>query len=81
MTTRSTSRRSFLKSTSAVAAAAPFLLPSRIWAAETKPNDRITLGFIGNGTQGRGLMGGFLGRKEGIAAQAVVLLLDARGRG
>jgi predicted dehydrogenase len=64
MTTRSSSRRSFLKSTSAVAAAAPFLLPSRIWAAETKPNDRITLGFIGNGTQGRGLMGGFLGRKD-----------------
>ena len=57
-------RRSFLKSTTAVAAAAPFILPSRIWSAEVKPNDRLTLGFIGLGTQGKGLMGGFLGRKE-----------------
>ncbi len=58
------SRRSFLKSTTLAAAAAPFILPSGIWGAAVKPNDRITLGFIGMGTQNRGLMGGFLGRKE-----------------
>ncbi len=58
------SRRTFLKSTATLASAAPFILPSRIWSAETQPNDRLALGFIGNGTQGRGLMGGFLGRKE-----------------
>ena len=58
------SRRSFLKTTAAVSASAPFILPSHIWSAETKPNDQISLGFIGNGTQGRGLLGGFLGKKE-----------------
>lgn len=57
-------RRSFLKSTAVITAAAPFILPSRIWSAEVKPNDRLTLGFIGMGTQNRGLMGGFLGKKE-----------------
>ncbi len=58
-----TSRRSFLKTTLA-AGVAPLLLPSRIWSAETKPNDRITLGFIGCGIQSRGLMGGFLGKSD-----------------
>jgi len=62
-TTRFT-RRDFIRSTTTVAAAAPFLLPSHVWSAETKPNDRLALGFIGVGTQGRGLMGGFLGRKD-----------------
>jgi len=46
------------------AAAAPFILPSHIWAADVKPNDRLTLGCIGVGTQGRGLLSGFLGKKE-----------------
>jgi predicted dehydrogenase len=58
------SRRSFLLATTTAAAAAPFLLPSRLWCADTPPSERLTLGFIGMGTQGRGLMGGFLGRKE-----------------
>ena len=57
-------RRSFLKSSALFAATAPFILPGRIWSAESKPGDRLTLGFIGLGTQGRGLMGGFLGRKD-----------------
>src|SRR5262245_51518591 len=57
-------RRSFLKSSALFSAAAPFILPGRIWSADSKPNDRLTLGFIGLGTQGRGLMGGFLGRKD-----------------
>lgn len=63
------SRRTFLKTTGA-AAAAPFLLPSGIRAAAVKPNDRLALGFIGMGTQNRGLLGGFLGKKE-IQAVAV----------
>src|ERR1700733_2794306 len=58
-----TSRRSFLKSTLA-AGAAPLFLPSHIWSAETKPNDRLTLGFIGIGKQARGLMSGFLNKPE-----------------
>src|SRR3954466_10528922 len=57
------SRRQFVKRAGA-AIAVPFILPSHIWSAEVKPNDRIVLGSIGMGTQGRGLMGGFLGKKE-----------------
>src|SRR5881409_2878479 len=63
-TNRKFSRRSFIKTSGAAVASAPFLLPSHVWAAETKPNDRLTLGFIGMGTQGRGLMSGFLDKKE-----------------
>jgi predicted dehydrogenase len=56
------SRRQFLKTASAAAAAAPFLLPSHIWAAEggAQPNSRITLGCIGTGKQGRHLLNSFL---------------------
>ncbi|OWK36401.1 Gfo/Idh/MocA family protein [Fimbriiglobus ruber] len=49
------SRRTFL----GAAAAAPIVL-SRASAAD-KPSDRIALGFIGIGIQGRGHLGGFLG--------------------
>lgn len=52
-------RRAFLKSALA-AGTAPFLLPSRIWAAPIGPNDTIRLGFIGCGIQSRGLLRGFL---------------------
>jgi predicted dehydrogenase len=55
------SRRTFLKTTATTALGAPLLLP-HAWAGEgTKgPNDRITLGFIGVGTQGGGLLNNFL---------------------
>src|SRR5436309_7278626 len=62
-TSKSLTRRTFLKTT-AGASVAPFILPSRIWGADVKPNDRIALGFIGMGKQNRGLMGDFVGRKE-----------------
>src|SRR5262252_3398588 len=54
-------RRHFLKLTSTISASAPLLLSST-WAApgQKGPNDRITLGFIGTGTQGRGLLNNFL---------------------
>ncbi len=55
-----TSRRSFLKSTAL--ASAPFILPSHIWAADTKPNSRPTIGFIGTGKQMNHLMNTFLSR-------------------
>lgn len=58
-----TSRRAFLKQLSAVSAV-PFILPSSIWAAPTKPNDRITMGFIGMGKQSRGLLDAFLHHKR-----------------
>ncbi|MEI6534149.1 MAG: Gfo/Idh/MocA family oxidoreductase [Verrucomicrobiaceae bacterium] len=53
------SRRRFLQS-AAAAASAPFILPGRIWSADTSPNARINIGFIGLGTQGRGLLNRFL---------------------
>lgn len=52
-------RRSFMK-TAAVSTAAPLILSgtNRAFAAA----DRITVGFIGVGTMGRGHLGGFLGK-------------------
>src|ERR1051326_8071191 len=54
-------RRSFLKTTSAAALGAPLII-STPWSARGAkgPNDQITLGFIGTGTQGRGLLNNFL---------------------
>ncbi len=63
MSTLRTSRRSFLRATLA-AGVAPLFLPSHIWSAETKPNDRLALGFIGCGKQAGGLMNGFLNKGE-----------------
>jgi predicted dehydrogenase len=42
--------------------AAPLLLPARVWSAErdAKPNNRVALGFIGVGKQGRHLLQSFL---------------------
>ncbi len=53
-------RRQFLKTTSVTALTTPFLI-SASWGAErTGPNERITLGFIGTGKQGGGLLHNFL---------------------
>ena len=60
----SLSRRRFL-STTAVSSA-PFILPSGILSAEVKPNDKISVGFIGMGKQNGGLMNRFMGAKEAI---------------
>ncbi len=57
------SRRGFVK-TAVFCGSVPFILPSRIWSAEVKPNDKITMGFIGMGTQARSLLGGFLNDVE-----------------
>jgi predicted dehydrogenase len=54
------SRRTFLKS-AAVAAAAPAVF---VKPAGGAADDRLTLGFIGVGTMGRGHLGGFLRRPE-----------------
>lgn len=52
------SRRSFL----AASAAAPLVFSRSANAVDA--NEKLTLGFIGVGTMGRGHLGGFLGRKE-----------------
>jgi predicted dehydrogenase len=53
-------RRQFLQSSAVTAV--PFLLTARVWAAagEARPNNRIGVGVIGTGTQGRHLMNSFL---------------------
>jgi len=66
-----TSRRIFLKTTVA-AAAAPLILPGHVWGAQTPPSERITMGFIGVGTQGRGLLNGFLGKNTQVLAMCDV---------
>lgn len=58
------SRRSFVQG----AVVAPFILPSRIWAAETKPNSLVTMGFIGMGKQSRSLLNSFLGHDTKVLA-------------
>jgi predicted dehydrogenase len=57
------SRRQFVKA-AAASVAAPFILPSHVWSAETAPSERLTLGFIGMGRMNSGHLGSFLGRKE-----------------
>jgi len=61
-----TNRRNFLQG--AALAGMPFILPSHIWAAETKPNSRPTIGFIGMGKQSRGLLNNFLNQDVRVLA-------------
>jgi predicted dehydrogenase len=60
---RSFTRRNFLK-TAAIAGAAPLILRSGLWAADAAPTRQFTLGFIGVGKQGQGLMRGCLPRND-----------------
>ena len=62
-TTRSLSRRRFIK-TAALAGAAPLILPSGLWAAKSAPSKQFTLGFIGVGKQGHGLLRACLPRDD-----------------
>lgn len=63
MKSPSVSRRSFLQAALA-AGAAPLILPSRIWSAETKPNSRLNIGVIGTGKQAGGHLSGFMNRPD-----------------
>ncbi|MBW7866322.1 MAG: Gfo/Idh/MocA family oxidoreductase [Candidatus Hydrogenedentes bacterium] len=78
-----TSRRTFLKQVSALSAA-PLILPSSVWSAETKPNDRLVMGFIGMGKQSRGLLDAFLQQKQcrvvAVCDVDTTRREDARGR-
>ena len=58
------SRRNFLKTSTL--ASAPFILPSGIWSAEVKPNDKIAMGFIGMGKMNHGLQNRFMGRSNAL---------------
>ena len=59
-----TTRRIFLNQMLATAVASPLVLPSRVWAAPTSPNGKLTLGFIGAGNQANGLLRAFLSQPE-----------------
>ena len=69
MNPTASTRRGFLKSAAAVASV-PFILPSGIWSAPVKPNDKIAVGFIGMGRRAGGLVNSFMGQ-ERVAAVAV----------
>ena len=62
-TNRSFTRRNFIK-LAAIAGTAPLILRSGVWAAGTAPSRQFTLGFIGVGKQGDGLMHGCLPRND-----------------
>jgi len=66
----SSARRQFLKA-SLASAAAPLLLPGHVWAAETSPNAKIRMAFIGTGKQSQGLIRGFIGQTDDVQAVAV----------
>lgn len=54
------SRRNFIKGVAAATAAFPTIVPSSVFGANA-PSNRVTVGHIGVGGQGGGLLGGFLG--------------------
>jgi predicted dehydrogenase len=62
------SRRDFLKAASALTAATPLILPSHVWGADTAPSNRLTMGFIGMGTQSRSLLENFLWQETRVLA-------------
>ena len=55
-----TSRRSFVRTTLA-AGVAPMFLPGRLWSAEVKPNDKLSIALIGNGKMNSGHLDQWLG--------------------
>ena len=58
----SITRRDFIKKAGVLAVGAPCVIASAVRAAEERPapSDRTTMGIIGPGMQGRGLMGRFM---------------------
>lgn len=56
-------RRRFLQNT-ALLAAAPLILPGRVWSQESAPSKRLTLGCIGMGKQMKGHLGSFIQRDD-----------------
>ena len=56
-------RRSFLK-TAIIAGSAPLILRSSLFGEDAAPSKQITLGFIGIGAQGKGLLGACLPRAD-----------------
>jgi predicted dehydrogenase len=57
-------RRQFVQGVTAAGVAAPLFLTAARGAQDKSANDRLTLGFIGVGTMGRGHVQRFLGQKD-----------------
>jgi len=75
----SSTRRDFLRGTAAAMAAPTLLAPMAMGAANRRPaNDRVTVGFIGMGTQNRGHLNRFL--KRGDAQVVAVCDVDTTRR-
>jgi predicted dehydrogenase len=70
---RSISRRGFLK-VSAGAVAAPYVISPAAWGSPGKlsPSNRVTMGFIGVGGQGGGLLRGFVRQAQVLAVCDVI---------
>jgi len=64
--TKSMNRRGFLRAATGAALGAPMFIPAAARGRDgnTAPSNRITMGFIGTGSQGMGIMGGLLGRND-----------------
>jgi predicted dehydrogenase len=60
-----TTRRNFFKTVAAPVLAAPFILPSRVWASP--PSNRLTMGFVGTGIQSRLLLSKFIKTTQVVA--------------
>jgi len=71
MRRKETTKRCFLRKCAAATIGVPMFVNSRVFGA----NDRIVMGFIGMGGQGRGDMGGFMGFDE-VRAVAVCDVVD-----
>jgi len=74
---RPLNRRQFIQRAGFIAGAAPLILSPRLWA-ETPPSEKMRLGFVGNGMQGKGLMHGFLGREDATVAAVCDVDSDRR---
>jgi predicted dehydrogenase len=71
MNLKNQNRRRFIKTSilgGLGSVALPNLVSSRVWAADTAPHSRITVGFIGMGKQSRGLLRAFLGQNTRVLA-------------
>jgi len=62
-------RRGLLKGTAAAALGAPYIVPASALGADPRgaPSERVTMGAIGVGGQGTGVLRGFLGRAQVLA--------------
>ena len=67
---KNTSRRKFIKNTSAAALAVPLILPSSLVNAKSSASDKINLGIIGCGGLGKANLKACMGRSDVVLVAA-----------